>query len=53
MPPRIATEHRTSRSVSASPSSATPPSAVIAGTLSWTVAALVACRPFRADYQIA
>jgi hypothetical protein len=53
IPPSTATEVTASRSVIGSASSTTPPMAVMTGTLSCTVAALVALSPCRAVYQIA
>jgi hypothetical protein len=42
MHPRIAVDAKTKRKVMTSPKKTMPPSAAITGTLSWTVAALVA-----------
>ena len=53
MPPRIATDAITIRVVTCSPSSSAPPIVAITGTLSCTVAALVAFNPFNAVYQMA
>jgi hypothetical protein len=53
MPPRIAQVASSSRRLGVSPSSTTPPRAAMAGTLSWSVAALVARSDGKAAYQIA
>ena len=52
-PPRMASEVMIKRGVSASFKNRAPPSAAITGTLSCTVAALVAGRPRTAVYQMA
>ena len=51
MPPRIAADATSSRGLIASESSATPPNAAMAGTLSCTVAAEVALRAGSAAYH--
>jgi hypothetical protein len=53
IPPRIATAEITSRMVTTSPRKITPPAAARTGTLSCTVAALVALNPRNAVYHIA
>ena len=53
MPPRTAMEAPSSLGVVGSPSKMTPPIAAMTGTLSCTVAALVALSPRKAAYQIA
>ncbi len=51
MPPRMAAEANSSRAVMGSASSTTPPSAAMAGTQSWIVAADVADSAGRAAYH--
>lgn len=53
MPPRIAAEAISRRTVSDSDSSTTPPSAAIAGTLSWMMAAEVELSAGSAAYHSA
>jgi hypothetical protein len=53
MPPTIAVEASTRRRVKASPRNRTPPIAARTGTLSCTVAALVARKAGKTAYQIA
>ena len=52
-PPRIATEAITNLNPIGSPSENTAIKAVMTGTLSCTVAALVTVKPFKAAYHIA
>ena len=52
MPPRIATDARASRGVTASDRNSTPPTAAISGTDSCTVAARSADSPGSAAYQM-
>ena len=53
IPPRITADAITRRGVNASPRKSTPATAVITGTLSWMVAALVALSAGSAVYQMA
>ena len=53
MPPRIMADAMTRRGVNVSPRKSTPAKAVITGTLSWMVAALVALSAGSAVYQMA
>ena len=50
-PPKVKSAATTNRRVKASPRSAIPPPAAIAGTSNWTTAALVRVWPRRAAYQ--
>ena len=53
MPPMIATDATSKRSVNASPRKNTPPAAARMGTLSYTVSAVVDFRNGSAVYQMA
>ena len=53
IPPSIASDAKANRSVSDSPKKRIPPNAVITGTLSWIVAALVALSDGNTEYQSA
>ena len=53
IPKRIAAEAIKNRKVIVSPRKIIPPTAVMTGTLSWMVAALVVFSPRKAVYQIA
>lgn len=53
IPPSTAADASSRCNVTGSPSNMTPPIVAMAGTLSWTVAAVVALRPCSAVYQTA
>jgi len=53
IPPRIATDARSRRRVMGSPRKTMPPRAAMTGTLSYTVAAVVAFNAGNAVYQMA